>query len=84
MAGASVAWASGHDESAALDVGRHVTARISSAVVTVSAGVAAFPAAERNELQRAADRALYRAKESGKNTVRGDTDAGLAPLAVGF
>ena len=74
----------GHDESAALDVGRHVTARISSAVVTVSAGVAAFPAAERNELQRAADRALYRAKESGKNTVRGDTDAGLAPLAVGF
>jgi GGDEF domain-containing protein len=35
--------------------------------VTVSAGVAAFPATERNDLQRTADAALYRAKAGGKN-----------------
>jgi two-component system, cell cycle response regulator len=34
-----------------------------------SAGVAVFPATERNELQRTADQALYRAKDGGKNAV---------------
>jgi diguanylate cyclase (GGDEF)-like protein len=40
--------------------------------VTVSVGVAAFPGKglQRNELQRAADAALYRAKREGKDLVR--------------
>jgi diguanylate cyclase (GGDEF)-like protein len=57
----------GHDERAAMRVARSIVARIAYAGVTVSAGVAAFPETERNQLHRVADQALYRAKEGGKN-----------------
>jgi diguanylate cyclase (GGDEF)-like protein len=57
----------GHSERAAMKVARSIVARMAYAGVTVSAGVAAFPATERKDLQRAADAALYRAKAGGKN-----------------
>jgi diguanylate cyclase (GGDEF)-like protein len=59
----------GHDQRSAMKVARSIVARIAYAGVTVSAGVAAFPTIDRNELQRMADQALYRAKEAGKNAV---------------
>jgi diguanylate cyclase (GGDEF)-like protein/putative nucleotidyltransferase with HDIG domain len=68
----------GYGESAALTAGSSVVERISAldleqvGPVTVSAGVAISPqhAAERDELIRLADSALYWAKEYGKNRVR--------------
>ena len=49
--------------------------------VTISGGVACFPddAAEQVELMRAADTALYRAKEGGRNQVRRADESGLNP-----
>ena len=69
----------GYAESAALTAASSVVERISAleldqiGPVTVSAGVAISPqhAAERDELIRLADSALYWAKEYGKNRVRG-------------
>jgi diguanylate cyclase (GGDEF)-like protein len=73
----------GLDEAAATAVARSVVARIADAGrVTVSAGVAAFPATERNELQRAADGALYAAKRTGKNGVGAIPASSLARVAV--
>jgi diguanylate cyclase (GGDEF)-like protein/putative nucleotidyltransferase with HDIG domain len=68
----------GYDESAALTAATSVVERISTleldqlGPVTVSAGVATSPvhAADRDELIRLADSALYWAKEYGKNRVR--------------
>jgi diguanylate cyclase (GGDEF)-like protein/putative nucleotidyltransferase with HDIG domain len=68
----------GYGESAALTAASSVVERISAldleqvGAVTVSAGVAISPqhAAERDELIRLADSALYWAKEYGKNRVR--------------
>src|SRR5437016_1255373 len=68
----------GYDESAGLAAAASVVDRIGSlnldhvGPVTVSAGVATSPqhAAERDELIRLADSALYWAKEYGKNRVR--------------
>jgi diguanylate cyclase (GGDEF)-like protein len=68
----------GTDRFGALTVARRVVERVaalgigaptSEGVVTVSAGVAAFPAdaAGATELLKAADAALYKAKASGKN-----------------
>ena len=57
----------GHDERSALKVARSIVTRMAYAGVTVSAGVAAFPSTDRNDLQRSADAALYRAKAGGKN-----------------
>jgi diguanylate cyclase (GGDEF)-like protein/putative nucleotidyltransferase with HDIG domain len=69
----------GYDEHEALTAAASVVERISAleldqiGAVTVSAGVATSPAhaAERDELIRLADSALYWAKEYGKNRVRG-------------
>jgi putative nucleotidyltransferase with HDIG domain len=69
----------GYDEHEALTAATSVVERISAlefdliGTVTVSAGVATSPAhaAERDELIRLADSALYWAKEYGKNRVRG-------------
>jgi diguanylate cyclase (GGDEF)-like protein/putative nucleotidyltransferase with HDIG domain len=69
----------GYDEHAAMTAAASVVERISAlqvdqiGTVTVSAGVATAPvhAAERDELIRLADSALYWAKEYGKNRVRG-------------
>jgi len=49
--------------------------------VTISGGVACFPddAAEQVELMKAADNALYRAKEGGRNEVRRADESGLNP-----
>ena len=49
--------------------------------VTISGGVACFPddAAEQVELMKAADDALYRAKEGGRNEVRRADESGLNP-----
>jgi diguanylate cyclase (GGDEF)-like protein/putative nucleotidyltransferase with HDIG domain len=68
----------GYDEGAALTAATSVVDRISTleldqlGPVTVSAGVATSPAhaADRDELIRLADSALYWAKEYGKNRVR--------------
>jgi diguanylate cyclase (GGDEF)-like protein/putative nucleotidyltransferase with HDIG domain len=68
----------GYDENAALTAATSVVERISGleldqlGSVTVSAGVATSPAhaADRDELIRLADSALYWAKEYGKNRVR--------------
>ena len=68
----------GYDENAALTAATSVVDRISTleldqlGAVTVSAGVATSPvhAADRDELIRLADSALYWAKEYGKNRVR--------------
>jgi len=68
----------GYDENAALIAATSVVERISAleldqlGSVTVSAGVATSPAhaADRDELIRLADSALYWAKEYGKNRVR--------------
>ena len=68
----------GYDENAALTAATSVVERISAleldqlGSVTVSAGVATSPAhaADRDELIRLADSALYWAKEYGKNRVR--------------
>ncbi len=51
--------------------------------VTISIGVSAYPdsALQPQELLRRADEALYRAKESGRNCVRRDRDAG-GPVAL--
>jgi diguanylate cyclase (GGDEF)-like protein len=50
--------------------------------VTISGGVACFPddAAEQVELMKAADDALYRAKEGGRNEVRRADESGLNPI----
>ena len=50
--------------------------------VTISGGVACFPddAAEQVELMKAADDALYRAKEGGRNQVRRADESGLNPI----
>ncbi|MFL5920762.1 MAG: HD domain-containing phosphohydrolase [Gaiellaceae bacterium] len=69
----------GYDEHEAVTAATSVVERISAieldeiGTVTVSAGVATSPvhAAERDELIRLADSALYWAKEYGKNRVRG-------------
>jgi diguanylate cyclase (GGDEF)-like protein/putative nucleotidyltransferase with HDIG domain len=69
----------GYDENAALTAAASVVERIAAlqlgqiGSVTVSAGVATSPvhAADRDELIRLADSALYWAKEYGKNRVRG-------------
>src|SRR5919201_2241083 len=68
----------GYDESAAVTAATSVVERIGTleldqvGAVTVSAGVATSPqhAADRDELIRLADSALYWAKEYGKNRVR--------------
>ena len=68
----------GYDENAAVTAAASVVERIAAiefeqiGSVTVSAGVATSPAhaAERDELIRLADSALYWAKEYGKNRVR--------------
>jgi len=68
----------GYDENAAVTAATSVVDRISTleldqlGAVTVSAGVATSPvhAADRDELIRLADSALYWAKEYGKNRVR--------------
>jgi diguanylate cyclase (GGDEF)-like protein/putative nucleotidyltransferase with HDIG domain len=68
----------GYDEDAALTAATSIVDRISTleldqlGPVTVSAGVATSPAhaADRDELIRLADSALYWAKEYGKNRVR--------------
>jgi diguanylate cyclase (GGDEF)-like protein/putative nucleotidyltransferase with HDIG domain len=68
----------GYDENAALTAASSVVERISALEleqvesVTVSAGIAISPqhAADRDELIRLADSALYWAKEYGKNRVR--------------
>jgi diguanylate cyclase (GGDEF)-like protein len=73
------------DELEALRIANAVVARLAEAGVTVSAGVAAFPAPvhDRNDLQRTADRALYRAKENGKNGACASADVpALAAVAV--
>ncbi|MGZ5734005.1 MAG: bifunctional diguanylate cyclase/phosphohydrolase [Caldimonas sp.] len=65
------------DAAAATEVARAIVERIGEADVrpvegiSVSAGVASFPqhSRERDSLIRLADRALYRAKEQGKNRV---------------
>jgi diguanylate cyclase (GGDEF)-like protein len=67
----------GLDTAAATEVARAIVERIGEADVrpvegiSVSAGVAGFPqhSRERDSLIRLADRALYRAKEQGKNRV---------------
>ena len=50
--------------------------------VTISGGVACFPddAPDGVELLRAADDALYRAKQGGRNQVYRADEAGLNPL----
>jgi diguanylate cyclase (GGDEF)-like protein len=50
--------------------------------VTISGGVAVFPddAAEQVELMQAADNALYRAKQSGRNQVMRAEESGLNPI----
>ena len=50
--------------------------------VTISGGVACFPddAAEQVELMQAADNALYRAKNDGRNQVRRAEESGLNPI----
>jgi diguanylate cyclase (GGDEF)-like protein/putative nucleotidyltransferase with HDIG domain len=66
------------DEPTALAAARSIVSRITSidlgemGRLTISAGVAAYPehGAERDELIRLADNALYWAKEHGKNRVR--------------
>ncbi len=68
----------GLDERAAIAVARSIVERVSAVetehvgAVTVSAGVAAYPAqgVGRDELIRLADSALYWAKEDGKNRAR--------------
>jgi diguanylate cyclase (GGDEF)-like protein/putative nucleotidyltransferase with HDIG domain len=68
----------GHDERTGLATARSIVERIATmrveqvGSVTVSAGVATFPAqgVGRDELIRFADSALYWAKEHGKNRVR--------------
>jgi diguanylate cyclase (GGDEF)-like protein len=68
----------GLDERAAIEVARSIVERVSGfdiesvGAITVSAGVAAFPAqgVGRDELIRLADSALYWAKEDGKNRAR--------------
>ncbi len=68
----------GADEEAAFRVGSRAVMRIASGsgdgsvAATVSAGVATYPGneLERSQLVRAADRALYAAKASGRNAVR--------------
>ena len=68
----------GHDEDAAVAATRSIVTRTAAlriehvGSVTVSAGVATFPAqgVGRDELIRFADSALYWAKEHGKNRVR--------------
>jgi diguanylate cyclase (GGDEF)-like protein len=77
----------GCTEAGALAVAQAVCDRIArltcpgGSPITVSAGVAAFPGngIARADLQRVADRALYRAKREGKNVVRSDRPA-LAPV----
>ena len=50
--------------------------------VTISGGVACFPddAAEQVELMQAADNALYKAKDGGRNQVRRAEESGLNPV----
>jgi len=50
--------------------------------VTISGGVACFPddAVEQVELMQAADNALYRAKEGGRNEVQRAQESGLNPM----
>ena len=50
--------------------------------VTISGGVACFPddAAEQVELMQAADNALYRAKDGGRNQVERADESGLNPV----
>jgi diguanylate cyclase (GGDEF)-like protein len=50
--------------------------------VTISGGVACFPddAAEQVELMQAADNALYRAKDGGRNQVQRADESGLNPI----
>ena len=50
--------------------------------VTISGGVACFPddAVEQVDLMQAADNALYRAKEGGRNEVRRAEESGLNPI----
>ena len=68
----------GVDEEEAFDIGSRAIKRIAhgraadAPAATVSAGVATYPGheLERSQLVRAADRALYAAKASGRNAVR--------------
>ena len=68
----------GRDDQEALAVAEHVLERVAASEcdhgehVTLSAGIASYPqhGAERSELVRVADSALYWSKEHGKNRVR--------------
>lgn len=78
-----------HSEAYGIAVAEAVIARIASAdfehggVVTASAGVATYPGkgVGRNELLRAADEGLYRAKQAGKDCVR-QFEPGVSPTPV--
>lgn len=75
----------GHDEMQAVGVARSIVERVGAIAidgvgpVTVSAGVATYPAqgVGRDELIRLADSALYWAKEDGKNRARSYESAAL-------
>lgn len=54
--------------------------------VTISAGIASFPIDGQNEVEllRKADQALYRAKESGRNTIRLAYDERMVPKTTHY
>jgi len=57
-----------------------------SVQVTVSAGIASYPIDGQNEVEllRKADRALYRAKEHGRNTIRLAYDERMVPKTTHY
>ncbi|MFN8187366.1 MAG: diguanylate cyclase [Gaiellales bacterium] len=79
----------GHSESYGIAVAEAVLARIATTEyehggsVTASAGVATYPGkgVARNDVVRAADEGLYRAKHSGKDCVR-QFEPGLVPSQI--
>jgi diguanylate cyclase (GGDEF)-like protein len=77
------------DERECIETAQAVMARLANVEVgdgyrvSVSAGVATYPShcAERSELYRAADQALYRSKREGKSAVHAYRTDGPTPLA---